>query len=216
MSAERPARKLGVATRSALMLGVFALLGAGLVALTYELTHERIADNQQRTLQKRLHEILPAHVYDNALDEDTLQVTSPLLGAANQHSTLYRARKDGQPVAVIMEVTAPDGYSGAIRLLVGVAIDGNLAGVRVVSHRETPGLGDDLELARSDWILDFDGRSLGDPPLDNWAVRRDGGVFDQFTGATITPRAVVKAVRNALLYFRNQREQIFAEQASHQ
>ncbi len=214
MTAKQPVARLGVAARSALVLGIFALLGAGLVALTYEVTHERIADNQQRTLQKRLHEILPAAAYDNSLDEDTLQVTTSLLGSPDQHSTVYRARKEGQAVAVIMEVTAADGYSGAIKLLVGVDIDGNLVGVRVVSHRETPGLGDDLELARSDWILGFDGRSLGDPPLDDWAVRRDGGVFDQFTGATITPRAVVKAVRNALLYFRDQRERLFAEQAA--
>lgn len=209
MTTEKDSRPVSVALRSAILLGVFAVLGGGLVALTFDLTRDRIADNRQRVLLRRLHEILPSETYDNALHADTLRVSSPLLGPVDQSSTVYRARRNGQPVAVILEVTAPDGYSGAIHLLVGIDTLGRVAGVRTVSHSETPGLGDDIELARSDWVLDFNGRSLEDPPPDEWAVRRDGGVFDQFTGATITPRAVVKAIRNALLYFRDHREQLF-------
>lgn len=214
MSAEENGQPLGIALKSALLLGIFAVLGGGLVALTFDLTRDRIADNRQRILLRRLHEILPAATYDNALHEDTLQVSSPLLGGADQVRTVYRARRNGQPVAVIMEVTAPDGYSGAIHLLVGIDTEGKVAGVRTVSHRETPGLGDDIDLARSDWVLAFNGRALDDPPPDGWAVRRDGGVFDQFTGATITPRAVVKAVRNALIYFRDHREQLLRDQST--
>jgi len=118
----------------------------------------------------------------------------------------------GEPVALVIEALAPDGYSGTIRLLVGINIDGSLGGVRVVAHRETPGLGDAIEEERSDWILGFTGKSLQDPPLQKWAVKKDGGAFDQLTGATITPRAVVKAVRQALLYYRDQKDALFARE----
>src|SRR5690606_27069458 len=108
-----------------------------------------------------------------------------------------------------LTVTAPNGYGGAIRLLVGIREDGTVAGVRVIDHRETPGLGDGIEIEKSDWMTDFEGRSLGDPPVQRWRVKKDGGEFDQFTGATITPRAVVTAVRNALIYFRTHRQALF-------
>jgi Na+-translocating ferredoxin:NAD+ oxidoreductase subunit G len=145
--------------------------------------------------------------------EDVVLVRDPeLLGTPGQVS-VYRARQRGRPVAVVISPVAPVGYSGPIRLLVGILADGTLSGVRVVSHRETPGLGDKVELERDDWILGFDGRSLGDPPVSRWAVRRDGGVFDQFTGATVTPRAVVRAVRDALVYFEAHRDELFAAPA---
>jgi electron transport complex protein RnfG len=130
---------------------------------------------------------------------------------------VYRARKYGWPVAVVLAPVAPDGYNGTIRLLVAIKMDGTLAGVRVIQHRETPGLGDAIEAERSDWILGFDGKSLNDPVQEKWKVKRDGGDFDQFTGATITPRAVVKAVNKALLYFRLHGHSLFErapEQAS--
>jgi electron transport complex protein RnfG len=129
---------------------------------------------------------------------------------------VYRALKDAKPVALVMSVIAPDGYSGSIKLLVGINTDGTLSGVRAVAHRETPGLGDAIEEQRSDWVQQFNGASLENPPLDRWKVRKDGGDFDQLTGATITPRAVVQAVRNALLYYRQHRETLFAtdEQAT--
>jgi electron transport complex protein RnfG len=125
--------------------------------------------------------------------------------------TVYRARLHGEPVALVIAAVAPDGYSGTIRLLVGINVDGSLSGVRVVAHRETPGLGDAIEEERSDWILGFTGKSLQNPPLQKWAVKKDGGAFDQLTGATITPRAVVKAVRQALLYYRDQKDALFAQ-----
>jgi electron transport complex protein RnfG len=121
----------------------------------------------------------------------------------------YRARRAGQPVAVILRFAAVDGYSGEIGLLAGIEADGRLAGVRVTSHRETPGLGDAIEIGKSDWIRAFDGKSLNAPPAADWAVRRDGGVFDQFTGATITPRAVVRAVRAALEYHERNRDALY-------
>jgi len=120
---------------------------------------------------------------------------------------------NGKPVAVLATPVAPDGYSGSIKLLVGVYADGTLAGVRVLAHKETPGLGDAIEATRSDWILTFEGKSLNNPPPKAWAVKKDGGAFDQFTGATITPRAVVKAARQFLIYFQQHKEQLLANSA---
>jgi electron transport complex protein RnfG len=193
---------------SALLLGLFGIAGAGIVAAVFESTEERIEANIRAHLLKSLNQIMPSEAYDNEILTDTIDVWEASLtpGAA---TTIYRARKDGKPVAAIFTITAPDGYSGSIRMLVGVNTDGSLAGVRVVEHHETPGLGDAVEAVRSDWILGFDGKSIGQPPLEQWKVKRDGGVFDQFTGATITPRAVVKAVRHTLLYFRDNTDEVF-------
>lgn len=210
MSAETPTGPLAASLRSALLLGIFALAGVALVAGTYQLSHERIAQNQQEQKLRSLHEILADTEYDNDLLADTLRVSAPVIGGNDAESLVYRARQNGRPVAVIMEVVARDGYSGAIHLLVGIYASGEIAGVRVVAHRETPGLGDDIELSRSRWILEFDGKSLRSPASEGWAVKRDGGEFDQFTGATITPRAVVKAVRNALVYVRSNKADLFA------
>jgi electron transport complex protein RnfG len=124
--------------------------------------------------------------------------------------TVYRARREGKPIALVMAPVAPDGYSGAIKLLIGIGYDGTLTGVRVSAHHETPGLGDAIDEERSDWIFGFDGKSLDNPPLDRWRVKRDGGAFDQLTGATITPRAIVKAVKKSLLYYREHRADLFA------
>ncbi|MGD2137240.1 MAG: electron transport complex subunit RsxG [Gammaproteobacteria bacterium] len=194
---------------TAFILLVFALIGTALVAYTFEGTHERIVANERAALLQKLHSVLPPERYDNALLEDTLQVRNRKLLGTVQPVTVYRARREGRPVAVVIAPVAPDGYSGTIRLLVGINVDGTLSGVRVVSHRETPGLGDAIDEERSGWIHLFDGKSLGNPPLEKWQVRKDGGEFDQFTGATITPRAVVKAVRNALLYYRENRVTLF-------
>lgn len=198
--------------RAAALLVGFAVLGAVLVALTWDATEERIAANEQAFLLQSLADVLPAG-YDNAVDEDAITVTDVELLGTPEPVTVYRARRDGRPVAAVLTPTAPDGYSGPIRLLVGIRADGTLSGVRVVAHRETPGLGDKIEVERNDWILEFTGRSLGNPPPARWAVERDGGVFDQFTGATITPRAVVSAVRDALIYFERHRDALFAAPA---
>lgn len=187
----------------------FALMGSSLLSLTHETTRQRIAENQRQALIQSLSELVPPSRYDNELLSDVIEVRAPVL-SADDPIAMYRARRAGQPVALLAEVVAPNGYGGAIRLLVAVNADGALAGARVVSHRETPGLGDDIEIERSDWILAFDGRRLDDPPASGWAVRKDGGEFDQFTGATITPRAVVKAIHNFLIYFDRNRDRLFA------
>ncbi|SIT70403.1 electron transport complex protein RnfG [Ectothiorhodosinus mongolicus] len=184
---------------STALLALFGLLGTTLVALIHDSTRERIAANIEAATLARLNEILPEDLYDNDILQDSLRLSDPLLGGDDLE--VYLARRQSEPVAVVFTVVARGGYSGDIHMLVGVFMDGRIAGTRVVAHRETPGLGDDIEATRSDWILGFNERSLADPEEDLWAVHRDGGVFDQFTGATVTPRAVVRAVRNALLYF---------------
>jgi electron transport complex protein RnfG len=194
---------------SASFLLVFAVVGSGLVAFTFDSTEERIAENQRRALLKSLNELVPADRYDNNIFSDILLVHNPELLGTNEPVPVYRARKGGWPVAAVLALVAPDGYNGSIRLLVAVNLDGTLAGVRVVQHRETPGLGDGIEVNRSDWILGFDGKSLSNPGKKGWRVKRDGGRFDQFTGASITPRAVVKAVHKALLYFKQSKQHLF-------
>ncbi|RLK48597.1 electron transport complex protein RnfG [Alkalispirillum mobile] len=193
------------------ILGGFAAAGTTLVVITHEFTAERIADEREATLLQRLNEVLPAHLYDNALHEDTRQVPGDALGRPGESLTVYRAWQGNEPVAAILTVVAPDGYNGQIRLLMGVMLDGTLTGVRVVQHQETPGLGDLIEADRSDWIHDFAGRRLGDPPAERWTVERDGGDFDQFTGATVTPRAVVHAVRRGLEWFERHQTAVFPE-----
>ena len=209
MSADTRGIARNMARATALLAG-FAVLGAGLVAITERNTRERIAANERAFTLRSLNEIVPPEQRDNDMFNDTTRVTDPELLGTPDPVTVYRARRNGNPVAAILRVVAPDGYSGPIRLLVGVRSDGEVAGVRVVAHRETPGLGDAIESERSDWILGFTGRSLGDPPEAAWTVRRDGGAFDQFTGATITPPAVPPPPRHAFLYFRAHREELFA------
>ena len=196
---------------SAAFLFLFAVIGSGLVAFTHDSTAERIAENQRRALLRSLNELVPASEYDNDIYADILYVRNSELLGTDAAVPVYRARKGGWPVAAVLTTVAPDGYSGEIRLLVAIKLDGTLAGARVLQQRETPGLGDNIETERSDWILGFNGKSLNEPRQEQWKVKRDGGVFDQFTGATITPRAVVKAVKNALLYYRAYGHKLFEQ-----
>jgi electron transport complex protein RnfG len=196
---------------SATFLFIFAVAGSGLVAFTHDSTAQRIADNQRRALLKSINELVPGDWYDNDIYSDIMYVHNPKLLGTDQAVPVYRARKGGWPVAAVLVPVAPDGYNGDIVLLVAIKLDGTLAGVRVLSHRETPGLGDSIEADRSDWIRGFRGKSLNNPKLENWKVKRDGGEFDQFTGATITPRAVVKAVKNALLYYKQFGDSLFKQ-----
>lgn len=200
--------------RTALALGLFAVVGTGIVALTFSNTRTQIEANEREALLEKLHVLIPPAAVDNDPLSDSIEITSrPQLGTT-QPVTVYRMRKQGKPVAAVFTpVVAPDGYSGPIKLLVAVRYDGRLAGVRVLAHHETPGLGDPIEETRSSWILHFTGRSLSDPEPSKWKVKKDRGVFDQFTGATITPRAVVKAVYNCLQYFAANRGNIFASPA---
>ena len=196
-------------TTTALLLMLFATIGAALVGFIYDNTYETIKYNEQQALLKQLNNIVPASNYDNELLTDTLVLAADHGLGTTESSIAYRARKQGKNVAVVFSAIAPNGYNGSIHLLVGVYNDGNLAGVRVVKHKETPGLGDAIDAKRSDWILDFNGKSLSNLSNKQWKVKRDGGEFDQFTGATITPRAIVKAVHSALLYFDANKKVLF-------
>jgi electron transport complex protein RnfG len=200
--------------KNSLVLGLFAVVTVGVVALVQLATAKQIAASQHQAQMRTLEEVLPTDSYDNHLLDNTIQVHDPLLLGNKLPQTAYIGLKDGKPSAVILQATAPDGYSGAIRLMVGIRADGRLAGVRVLSHRETPGLGDKVELSKSNWIQGFVGKSLSDPSESGWAVKKDRGEFDQFAGATITPRAVVKAVHNALLYFDRHRAELLVAGSS--
>ena len=188
-------------TKTSLLLGLFALLGCSLVALSFQFTFEQIEENERAKLLSTLSELVPTSQYDNDLFNDTRMIKNEIV---------YRARKAKKPVAAIMTAVAPDGYNGRIRLLIAINYKGSLIGVRVLSHQETPGLGDKIELRRSNWILTFNERSLTNPNQAAWKVKRDGGEFDQLTGATITPRAVVKAVYKTLVFYQQNRDFVFA------
>lgn len=202
-------------SKNSIILGVFAALTVGLVALIQQGTADKIAEAERQAQLQALSEILPAQAYDNDLLTSSIELDDPLLG--NKGSiTAYIATKEQQPSAIILQATAPDGYSGAINLLIGIGVDGKLAGVRVLQHKETPGLGDKIELSKSNWITSFNGKSLDNPSPERWTVKKERGEFDQFAGATITPRAVVKAVQRALQFFDANKQQIFADYAAQQ
>ena len=197
------------------LLALFSVSAAGLVAITHVATVDRIAQNERQALLDQLAVIVPTEQVTNDMAQDRIEVSDrERLGA--DRTVVYRARQGDKPAGVVLTSVVPDGYAGPIRLLVAVLPDGTLGGVRVLSHRETPGLGDKIEEAKSDWVLDFTGRSLEDPAPARWKVRRDGGDFDQFTGATITPRSVVKAVKNTLLYVRDKGDALYAPEQSQQ
>ena len=195
--------------KNSLVLALFAAVTVAVVAITQQSTKSRIATAERDAQIRALGEILPAHSYDNALLDNVIYLNESLLGH-RKDTPAYLASAGGQPAAVILQVTAPDGYSGSIQLLIGIMADGQLSGVRVIQHKETPGLGDRIELAKSPWIKSFDGKSLTNPNEQGWAVKKDHGDFDQFAGATITPRAVVSAVHKALQYFDHNHAELFA------
>lgn len=195
--------------KNSLVLAVFAAVTVAIVAITQQSTESRIAQAERDAQIRALGEILPAHSYDNALLDNVIYLNESLLGH-RKDTPAYLASINGQPAAVILQANAADGYSGTIQLLVGIMVDGTLSGVRVIHHKETPGLGDHIDLAKSPWITSFDGKNLNNPEERGWAVKKDHGDFDQFAGATITPRAVVAAVHKALQYFDQQHAQLFA------
>ncbi|MDM7323174.1 MAG: electron transport complex subunit RsxG [Gammaproteobacteria bacterium] len=196
---------------TALLLAVFAFFGVGILAFMHSQTAPIITEQARAALGQRLAAVLPAG-YNNDPARDIRQLAAdPLLGGKGP-VMLYVARKDGRVHGLAFEVVAPKGYSGGIQLLVGVDRNGQVRGVRVLSHKETPGLGDLIEVEKSNWIYGFVGKTLDNPGEKGWAVKKDGGVFDQFTGATITPRAVVTAVRDTLRYFEAHRAVLLEEQ----
>jgi len=190
-------RSILLAARS---LAICALLAIALLGGTHVLTRQRIDDARAQAERDALALVLPAHNFDNDLSADRIIVIAPAWLGDDQPMSIWRGRRDGQPSALVLQAVASDGYAGPIQLRIGVDVSGRITGVRVTAHKETAGLGDLIEAERSDWILGFEGRALGSPPRERWAVRRDGGAFDQFAGATVTPRAVVGAVRRALQY----------------
>ena len=189
-------------SRNSLILGLFAIATTGMVVLTASLTEDSIAKAVAETLKSSLYEVMPRERLDNDLLNGKITLQGDKLLGTKSTLSAYVARKDGQPSGVILQAVAPEGYGGSINLLVGVDVDGNITGVRVIPpHFETPGLGDGIEIRKSDWMLGFNGKSLLNTSDEQWRVTKDGGQFDAFTGATITPRAVVDAVHKALLYF---------------
>ncbi len=197
---------------TALTLLVFSVVGAGLLSGSYMLTRPTIERSELMVKLALVAQTLPPGSFDNDLIREARTLpANPQLGL-KRPGLAYVARKQGVANAVVLEAVAPDGYAGEIRLLVGIQADGRIAGVRVTGHKETPGLGDYIDIARSPWINQFNGKSLGQPVESAWKVRKDGGGFDYLAGATITPRAVIKAVKQALQYFEQHKAEFLAVQ----
>jgi len=195
-------------------LAAMAAICTLLVAATYQLTADRIAANERAWLERSLEPALSGVFFEGSVTESKVVIPPPHDLPGNDTAIVYRVFAEEAPVAALFAVTARDGYAGSIRILVGVGIDGTVTGVRIVEHRETPGLGDRIDQSRSDWVYQFDGRSLGSPVEANWLLEVDGGEFDQLTGASVTPRAVIKAIRDTLIYFDAHRDEIFTMPAS--
>ena len=202
-------------TKNAIGLAIFAFVTAGVIAIVQQNTKAQIHENIAQAQAKALYEITPENLVDNDVLNSYIELHSQqskqhlhvnYLGPIADDSKLHLAQKNSSTHTFIFPVTAPDGYTTAIQLLVGIKQDGSIAGVRVVDHKETPGLGDKVELKKSDWILSFNGKSLTNPDIEKWKVKKDGGEFDSFTGATITPRAVINAVKQALVMYQKDKD----------
>lgn len=198
------------ALRAGALLAACAALAVALLSSVQSLTRERIVAEQHRARLATLNVVLPAALYDNDPLADRIAVRAPAWLGSDNAVNVWRARRAGVGSALVIEAVAPNGYVGPIRLVIGVRADGTVSGVRVTAHTETPGLGDGIDAAKSDWINRFTGHTLGNPPRKRWAVQRDGGGFDQFAGATVTPRAIVRAVRRALDYVERHHGELYA------
>lgn len=195
--------------KNGLLLAGFALACTAAVALVNEATKGKIAEQQRLELTRVLHQIVPDELHDNELGNSCIRVHDPEALGTDESMPVYLATMAGKPVAVAVETIAPDGYNGNIRLIIGVDVDGKVLGVRTLSHQETPGLGDKIELRKSQWVLSFNGRLFDAEKPASWKVKKDGGEFDQFTGATITPRAYLKAVSRTLTLVNKQQQEWF-------
>lgn len=194
-------------------LSAVVLLACALVVGVHALTRDRIEAAQRLAQRQALAIVLPPSLYDNDPLLDSVRVAAPAWLGTDAPVTVRRARRGDHATAMALEAVAPDGYAGPIALLVGVDRTGRITGVRVTAHRETPGLGDAIDIRRSGWIRRFEQRALGDPPEAGWTVKSDGGDFDQFAGATMTPRAVVKAVHRVLALIRKHGDRLYAAPA---
>lgn len=196
-------------SKNGLLLALFGLVCTGIVTLTYVMTKPAIEAAELRNKYAVLNQIIPDELHDNALAEHCIQVQDDhLLGSREPHQA-YLATLQGKPSAIAIETTAPNGYSGRIELVVGLNLEGVITGVRILSHKETPGLGDKIEKRKSDWVDSFIDQVVHSVKDKAWAVQKDGGRFDQFTGATITPRAVVAAVKRTALFYQANRAELF-------
>ena len=209
MNVEKPAAQRNAFRTSSILL-VFAFMATALLEITFDNTRSAIVHNEQQAKRALIDQVLPATAYDNDLLSTVRQLPANDLLGTRTPSQAWIARKQGEAVGLVLEVIAPDGYSGEIALLIGISAEGTVTGVRVTAHRETPGLGDYIDIAKSRWITQFNAKSLSAPRESAWKVRQDGGAFDARAGATITPRAVVKAVKSALLYFVGHRAGLLA------
>jgi electron transport complex protein RnfG len=196
--------------KGGLTLAVIAAICTSLVALTFALTKDRIVANEKAWLERNLQPALSGLFFDTGVTESKLTIPAPHALPGTDDAIIYRVYAEDAPVAALFVVSARDGYAGPIRLLVGIDVEGTVTAVQVLEHRETPGLGDRVESGKSDWVKQFDGRSLINPAPDGWEIKRDGGEFDQLTGASVTPRAIVNAVRETLLYFAANEASVFA------
>jgi len=194
---------------SALLLTCFGILGTFSVSSVYKVTSPLIEKNIQKKLLQMLGSVIPETIHDNNLLNSTIEVAPSSLLSSKDKTTIYQAKLNNKVTAIAFKTTAPDGYSGNISLLVGVLKSGQITAIRVISHKETPGLGDKVDVERSEWIHSFEKTSLDTPDKAHWKVKKDGGYFDQFTGATITPRAVVKASYKALIYVDQHKQLLF-------
>ena len=199
--------------QSGLILAAVAAICTTLVALTFNMTRDRIAANEQAFLEQSLARVLSGISFNNDLSASALVVRVPHGLPGKENAIVYRVLNDSAPVAALFVVTATDGFTGPIKLLIGIDYDGAVTGVRALEHKETPGIGALIDENRSDWIYQFAGTSLNAPERSAWAIRRDGGEIDQLTGASVTSRAIVNAVNQTLLYFEANRDDIFTARA---
>lgn len=200
-------------SKNAGILAAFAVTCTLLVGMVHLFTKDKIAEQSQQHLLNSLFSIIDKDKINNDLYHDCQFISDALLGKGIEQ-TIYLARNNNQPIAAALTTSALDGYNGRIDLLVALNYDGSISGVRTIHHQETPGLGDKIELRKNNWITSFEGKRVENENDPTWAVKKDGGSFDQFTGATITPRAVVKAVKKASLYFKQHKEALFAKTSS--
>lgn len=195
--------------KSAALLTVFVIIGIIFLLITKLVTNPAIEKAKIAEMKVAFNQVLSSDEYDNSPFEDQKTITDLKAFKTSLPIVVYRARKNKQPVALIIETIAPDGYSGNIKIMIAIKNNNRITGVRVLEHKETPGLGDKIEIRKNDWVTKFNGLSVRDENLAKWRVEKDGGQFDQFTGATITPRAVVKAVKNTLLYVNEHKKELY-------
>lgn len=197
--------------KNGLLLTCFAFACTALVSLTYIQTKPAIEQAELENKYAILTQVIPDHLHDNALVESCVLVQDDHLLSSREPQQAYVATLNGKPSAIAIETLAPNGYNGAIKLIVGFQVDGQITGVRTLSHQETPGLGDKIEKRKSDWVDTFVGAKVSGRKDPRWAVKKDGGQFDQFTGATITPRAYIAAIKRTALFYQGNKAMLFSK-----